>query len=252
MRCQTLLVFVVSLFLLAACVNTVDGVEKRQIDESKVLVNQINLGMKYLGIGDREGARIHFQKALKIDKKSAEAVNGMALVYQMEGELELAEEAFKRSLTLLNPFPMGNNNYGSFLYGQQRYEDAYQQFSIASSAVGYRNRAGALTNLGRTALKLQRPEKALASFEHAIKLDPRQSLALIELAELQFDQQNYSVSKKNLDQFGRVSNPTPRSLWLGIRIERVFGNKDKEASYALALKNLHPYSKEYLNYKKSQ
>ncbi len=252
MRCQALFIFLVSLIFLSACVNTVDGVEKRQIDEGKVLINEINLGMKYLGIRDREGARIHFEKALKIDKKSAEAVNGMALVHQMEGEVELAEASFKHSLTLRSEFPMGNNNYGSFLYGQKRFEDAYQQFSIASSVVGYRGRAGALTNLGRTALKLQRPEKAQASLEQAIMLDPRQSLALIELAELHFDQQDYSSSKKNLDQFGRVSKPTARSLWLGIRIERIFGNKDKEASYALALKNLHPYSKEYLNYKKSQ
>lgn len=237
---------------MSACVNTVDGVEKRQIDEAKVLANQINLGMKYLGIRDREGARIHFEKALKMDKKSPEAAVGMALVNQMEGEVDLAEASFKRALSLRSEFPMGNNNYGSFLYGQKRFDDAYQQFSLASSVVGYRSRAGALTNLGRTALKLQRPEKAQASFEQAIKLDPRQSLALIELAELHFDQQDYAASKKHLDQFDRVSNPTPRSLWLGIRIERIFGNKDKEASYALALKNLHPYSKEYLNYKKSQ
>ena len=31
----------------------------------------------------------------------------------------------------------------------------------------------------------------------------------------------------------------------------IFGNKDKEASYALALRNLHPYSQEYLEYKKA-
>ncbi|HEY0894045.1 MAG TPA: type IV pilus biogenesis/stability protein PilW, partial [Cellvibrio sp.] len=41
------------------------------------------------------------------------------------------------------------------------------------------------------------------------------------------------------------------ALLLGIRLERVFGNKDKEASYLLVLKNRFPYSKEYLEYKQT-
>tara|TARA_B100000809_G_C15132378_1_gene529038 strand:- start:3376 stop:4131 length:756 start_codon:yes stop_codon:yes gene_type:complete len=250
MHAQILIVIVSALFL-SACINTIDGVQVREIDQSKVLSNEVALGMAYFGKGDREGAQIHFEKALKIDKKSHEAINGMGLVFQYEGESELAEDYFKRSLKLRPDFAQGHNNYGSFLFSSKRFEDAFKEFTIAASFINYRGRAGALTNLGRTALKLDRPDKAEASFEHAVRLDPRASLALIELAEVYFKQEDYSASKKNLDQFDRVSRQSARSLWLGIRIERIFGNKDKEASYALALKNLHPYSKEYLNYKKS-
>ena len=76
--------------------------------------------------------------------------------------------------------------------------------------------------------------------------------AAIELAELYFEDRVYPDAKKYLDIFGANSRQSARSLWLGIRLERIFGNKDKEASYALALKNLHPYSKEYLEYKRLQ
>lgn len=251
MRAQMLMLIVVSTLFLSACISTVDGVQVREVDQNKVLSNEVQLGMAYLGKGDREGAQIHFEKALKIDKKSHQAINGMGLVFQFEGESELAEEYFKRSLKLRPDFAQGHNNYGSFLYSNKRFDDAYEQFTIAASYISYRARAGALTNLGRTALKLDRPEKAEASFVHAVKLNPRESLALIELAEMYFNQEDYTASKKNLDQYDRVARQSARSLWLGIRIERIFGNKDKEASYALALKNLHPYSKEYLNYKKS-
>lgn len=92
--------------------------------------------------------------------------------------------------------------------------------------------------------------RALAAFQHALNLNPRLAPAAIELAEYSFAERDYASAKKYLDQFVRSNNrQTPRSLWLGIRIERIFGNKDKEASYALALKNMHPYSKEYLEYK---
>ena len=64
-----------------------------------------------------------------------------------------------------------------------------------------------------------------------------------------FNEKNYAQSKRYLDQYSRLApQNSPRSLWLGIRIERIFGNKDKEASYALALRNLYPYSNEYLKY----
>jgi type IV pilus assembly protein PilF len=251
MHTQKLIIVFVSILCLSACITTVDGVQVREVDQNKVLSNEIQLGMAYLGKGDREGAQIHFEKALKIDKKSHQAINGMGLVYQYEGESELAEEYFKRSLKLRPDFAQGHNNYGSFLYSKKRFEEAYEEFNTAASVINYRGRAGALTNLGRTALMLDRPEKAEASFEHAVKLNPRESLALIELAEMLFTQEDYSASKKYLDQYDRVARQSARSLWLGIQIERIFGNNDKEASYALALKNLHPYSKEYLNYKKS-
>jgi len=247
---RVIISFMFVVMALSSCVTTVDGYAEVKVDKKKVLNNQIELGMGYLGQKDREAARFHFIKALKIDKNSAEAISGMGLVSQYDGEPELAEKYFQRALKLKDNFAQGYNNYGSFLYGKNRFDEAYDNFTKAAAVVGYRNRSGALTNLGRAALQMKRIEKAQASFEHAVKLNPRQSIALIELADMYYVKEDYAESKKMLDQFEKVTRSTPRSLWLGIRIEQVFENKDKEASYALALKNLHPYSKEYLNYKK--
>ena len=74
---------------------------------------------------------------------------------------------------------------------------------------------------------------------------------LPNLVELNFQKKEYAESKRFLDQYASLRNHTARSLLLGIRIERIFGNKDKEASYALLLKNRYPYSKEYLEYKQT-
>ncbi|HEY7884529.1 MAG TPA: type IV pilus biogenesis/stability protein PilW, partial [Cellvibrionaceae bacterium] len=49
-----------------------------------------------------------------------------------------------------------------------------------------------------------------------------------------------------------MARPVPQVLLLGIKIERIFGNNDKEASYALMLKNLYPYSPENLEYTQMQ
>jgi type IV pilus assembly protein PilF len=42
--------------------------------------------------------------------------------------------------------------------------------------------------------------------------------------------------------------PTPRGLWLGVRLEHQLGNKDAEASQGLALRNLFPNSRENQEY----
>ncbi len=235
--------------LLSACVTTTTSGKVPKIDKPKALQTYIQLGIGYMKKNNREAARYHFNQAFEIDKDSPGAHNGMALLYKIEGETALAERHFRRAIRVNPGFSQAQNNYGSFLFAQERYREAYQHFEKAARDTGYDQRPSALANLGRTALRLGRKERAKAAFEHALSLNNRVTMALVELAELHFEEQNYAESKRYLDQFARVSEQIPRTLWLGIRIERIFGNKDKEASYALALKNLHGYSKEYLEYK---
>ena len=240
------------LALLSGCVTTsVPGSKpKPKVDKERALQTYVQLGLGYLRQNNRESARYHFNKAFEIDRNSPGAHNGMALLFKVEGELELAEKHYRRAIRVKPDFSLARNNYGSFLYSQERYEEAYEQFQAAARDIGYDRRPIALANQGRAALRLGRKERAIAAFEHALSLDNRVTMALVELADLYFHEENYAESKRLLDQFAKVSRQTSRTLWLGIRIERIFGNKDKEASYALALRNLHPYSKEYLEYKK--
>lgn len=235
---------------LTGCVETIVTGDSVTADPERALESQILLGEGYLRNGDRAKARIHFDRALEYDKRSPGALNGLAVIYQLEAEPDKAEDYFKRALRADKNFSQARNNYALFLYGQRRFEDAYEEFEIVSKDLTYDRRPSVLVNFGRTALELDRPEKAEVVFERALSLEPGLLSAIIELAELKFTRQDYAAAKNLLDRYGQLSEQSSRSLWLGIRIERIFGNKDKEASYALALRNLHPYSKEYLEYKK--
>ncbi len=239
----------VALIVLSGCVQTTYP-KPRVVDKKKSLESYITLGMAYLQRDDRDSARRNFERALSINGNSYEAHNGMGLLYQLTGEVDLAEKSFKRSLKQKSDFTQARVNYGVFLYQQKRYQEAFESFERSSKDLTFDRRALALAYVGQTALKLDNRARAKSAFEHALNVDNTLSLAMIELALLNFDDQDYASSKRLLDQYTTVARPSPKSLWLGIRIERIFGNKDKEASYALALKNLHPYSKEYLEYKK--
>ncbi|MEX1033420.1 MAG: type IV pilus biogenesis/stability protein PilW [Cellvibrionaceae bacterium] len=235
---------------MTACVTTLEG-SASSTDLESAQETYVQLGLGYLRSGDRDSARVNFNKALDINKRSPGAHNGLALLYQLEAMNEKAEEHFKKAIRADRDFSRARNNYGSFLYEQGRYEEAYEQFDRASSNLEYNRRSSALVNLGRTALKLERMERAEATFKHALSLDAGQTTAMAELADIYFNRENYAEAKKYIDMYGNYTRHSARTLWLGIRLERIFGNRDKEASYALALRNLHPYSREYLEYKES-
>ncbi|UTF60866.1 type IV pilus biogenesis/stability protein PilW [Gilvimarinus sp. DA14] len=234
--------------LLAGCVSTVPP-SKYQVDEEKALDSHVTLALKYIEAQNRESARHHLRKAFEIDSRSVDATFAMAMLYQLEGEPEMAEEYFKKTLRLDKNYTRGRNNYGVFLYNHERYQDAYEQFEIAAEDLDYDNRAQAMVNLGRTAIQLDKPEKAESVFEHANRLDPALPTVKYELAALNFTQKDYAEAKKYLDAYEQIARPVPQTLLLGIKIERIFGNQNKEASYALLLKNRYPYSPEYLEYK---
>ncbi|MFL0797083.1 MAG: type IV pilus biogenesis/stability protein PilW [Cellvibrionaceae bacterium] len=220
-------------------------------DDEKALETHVQLASGYYSKGNRESARHHVQKAFAFDKNSAGAHNVLALIYEQEGEMKLADEHFHRALKD-KEFTGARYNYGGFLLRRERYSECFEQFEEVSKDLHYAKRATAMSLMGVCALRSGRKDKALAVFNHAVTIDGKQSIALIELAEAAFEKKEYEKTKRYLDQFEKVSSKSARSLWLGIRIEQIFGNKDKEASYLLQLKNLHPYSKEYLAYKKSQ
>lgn len=243
---------VVAVVILAGCVSeSKSGKATRQIDKSKALELHIQLAQGYIDKGNRESARHHLRKASEIDKNSADAMEAMARLYQLEGEPALAEKTFKKALKRKKNFTLANNNYGVFLFGSKRYEEALVQFELAASDLDYDGRAFALVNVGRTALSIGKNERAKAAFEHASILDKGIAEPHIELADISFQKQEYADAKKYLDRYQSLGQQSARALLLGIRLERIFGNKDKEASYLLVLKNRFPYSREYLEYKQT-
>ncbi|PCK09735.1 MAG: type IV pilus biogenesis/stability protein PilW [Alteromonadaceae bacterium] len=237
------------LVFLTACVSS-GGKKTSTFNRQKAVEANVKLGMAYLQKGQRDDAVRAFSKALELDPNAAEANQGMALVHQVSGEFKAAESRFKRALKGRSAFSMSGIefSYGRFLLERNRCPEALEYFERVRKDFKYQRRHEALFNIGRCAGRAGDTERALASYQYALSLNNNYAPASLELAHMLFDRENYAGAKNNLDSYSRNSRQSARSLLLGIRIERIFGNKDKEASYVLALKNLHPYSKEYLEY----
>lgn len=245
-----------SLLLVSGCTTTTASGRIKSAEPStgdrraQLLADHIQLGMGYLGENNRESARHHLLKALEVDSRSAGAHGGMALLFQLEQEYELADSHFRKAISYDPGFTSVRNNYGAFLYRQGRYEEAYQQLEKAASDTAYPRRAQVYSSLGATAAKLNRADQARDAWLKAISLNPRLARPYVELASRDFADADYARAKAYLDQYHQLHKPSARSLWLGVKLEREFGNKDGEASQGLALRKLFPYSEEALEYKR--
>lgn len=242
---------VIVAFTLVSCITTMDK-EAIKVDPDKALASHIQLGLGYLAESNLDSARFHINKAAEMDSDNPGMLNARALLYQMEGEPQLAEKSFKKALSEDRKFTQARLNYATFLYGAKRYKEAYENYEIASDDLNYKRRAVALYGVGISAKEIGKHERAIAAWKHSVLLQSNLAPSLIELADYYFQQGDYALTKQYLTQHDQVTRSTARSLWLGIRIERIFGNKDKESSQVLSLKNLFPYSQEYLEYKQGQ
>lgn len=247
---RSVFLFAILAGALAGCVTTTN---RTPVNTDAAHDKRVELGMKYLEAGKRDNARWQFSKALEMKKNSPRAYHGIALLHQANGEMDHAEDAFKKALRYADPKQISpiRVSYGRYLMDTGEAKRACEYFEKAAEDFDYQARPEALYFAGQCAQKTGNTARVKPAYEHALNLNPKFVPPMVELAEIYFREGEYAKSKRLLSRFEKVAKPTSASLWLGVRIERIFGNKDKEASYALALKNLHPYSKEYLEYRKT-
>ena len=246
-----LIVWILSALLVVGCTTTTttDGVKDEPVSNNKIVDNRIQLALGYLSKGDHEGARQNLNKAMEVNSESPELHDVWALLYQEEQEYGEAESHYKQALAYDPSFTRGRSNYGLFLLRLGRYEEAYQQFSKGAEDLGYPRRAELFYKVGISALELDKLAEAEKAFTKAAVLNPKLSVAYLELAELAYGQGDFPRASQLLNEYNRTKRgPSPRGLWLGVRLERSLGNKDAEASQGLALRNLFPDSQENQEY----
>ncbi|MHA6558136.1 type IV pilus biogenesis/stability protein PilW [Pseudomonas alliivorans] len=212
----------------------------------------VQLGIGYLQQGQTERAKLPLKKALELDGSDAGANAALALVFQAEMEPELADQYFRKALSASRNDTRIVNNYGSFLYEQKRYKEAYERFEQAAADNLYPERSRVFESLGMTSIKLGNREQAREQFTKALRLDSQQPRALLEMAELSYEDGHYVPARDYYDRFSQLSEQNARSLLLGTRLAKVYEDRNKAASFGLQLKRLYPGTPEYQQYLSEQ
>ncbi|AZF12506.1 Type IV pilus biogenesis protein PilF [Pseudomonas sp. R2-37-08W] len=212
----------------------------------------VQLGLGYLQQGMNEQAKVPLKKALELDADDADANAALALVFKAQAEPELADQYFTKALASRPDDARLLNNYGSFLFEQKRYEQAAVYFRQASTDTLYPERSRVFENLGVTSVHLGQRELARQQLEKALLLNARQPRALLEMAELSYEDRHYVPARDYYERFSRLSGHNARSLLLGVRLATVHEERDTAARFGQQLERLYPGTPEYQQYLSEQ
>ena len=237
--------------LLTACASDSSTNEPPAGVTAEVVQRQLDLGIGYLRNGDYHRAKDKLNRALEIDPKNAAVHATFGLLFQLEGELKLAEKYFRNAIRFDPESAQARNSYGAFLFSEKRYHEAIEQLSRAADNRFYPNRPTVFENLGVAYLRVGDKEGAEYSFSRAVQLNPEQARSLLELATIRFEQRNYVEARQLYSRHTRVSAKSPKTLLLCIKLARIFKNANEEASCGEALEGIYPTSPEYREYQES-
>ncbi len=231
--------------LLGACA-TAPSANNSTYDESAVSLrarSHTDLGAAYFQQGKYEIALDEFNRAVEIEPNYGQAYNGLGLVYAALGEDAKADASFKKSIQVQPSSSESHNNYGSFLCGRKRYDESIPEFLVAVKNPLYATPNLAYANAGICSARKNDTKNAEIYLNKALQIEPLTHSAAQALAEIQFKRGDVPTAQKTL-QNALIASPSPETLWLGIKIARVLGDKDAEASYALQLRRTYPNSEQ--------
>jgi type IV pilus assembly protein PilF len=169
----------------------------------------------------------------------------LAELYRRLERYDDADKHFRRALDYAEGDASAlHNNYGSFLCSQGRIDDGVEQLKMVLNNPVYPQRAQVFENLGLCIERKPDLEQAEAYLRKGLEINPKAPKSLLAMARLSFARNHYLSTRAYLQRYSEVARHSPESLWLGIRVERVLGDKDALASYGLSLKGNYPNAPE--------
>ncbi|GAB2712538.1 type IV pilus biogenesis/stability protein PilW [Halomonas garicola] len=189
------------------------------------------LGLAYLEQNNLKRALNALDRAEELDPGNPETLQALALVYQRQGENDLAAEQFKKALAANTDFTRARNNYAAFLYQQGNYQRACQQLETAAKDPQYEHRARLFTNLGQCYTARDQTQRARESLVRASKIDPRHARSYWLLAQLEYRQGNHARAWAPLQRFLRLGRPTREALEMAAELALERGDSELAGKY---------------------
>lgn len=212
---------------------------------------RLELASGYFSNGQTNVALDELKQSISADPNLFEAHNLRGLIYMRLNDVPLAEESFKRALSLNPKAATVQHNYGWMLCQQSRLNESYQQFNLALANPMYGERAKTLMALGLCQIKGGQKADAENSLLRAYELDAGNPITGFNLATLALQRRDFVRAQFYVRRINNSELANAESLWLGIKIERQLGNRDGMAQLGGQLKKRFPQSTELAAYERS-
>ncbi|HUU74234.1 MAG TPA: type IV pilus biogenesis/stability protein PilW [Burkholderiales bacterium] len=228
--------------LLGACAqspksNETSAQESTALNRARV---HTDLATAYYGAGQYEVALEEVRIALDADDKYLPAVNQLGLIHLALGQMDQAQTVLQRAIRLDPDDPSINNNYGMLLCTRGDATEAMRYFEKAIGDPLYRSPEFAYVNAGVCMKREGDFLRAEQFFRRALALSPDQPQALYQMADLQFQNDEFESARGFITRHLQVVVPGPDALWLAARIDSRLGDFVAVESYGAQLNRRFP------------
>lgn len=211
------------------------------------------LASLYYSSGNMAVALEELRAAAAADSGYAPTYGMYGLVYMNLNDNVRAEESFERALRISPNDADINHNYGWFLCQTKREPQSIKYFLAAIRNPLYPAPWRSYSAAGVCTMKSDAKSKdAEAFFERALRLEPDEPTALLNLGQIRYSQGNVGEARKLVARYNKLVTPSAESLWLGVRIERKLGERLQEQALANQLRRRFPGSPEFLALQRGQ
>lgn len=211
---------------------------------------RLELASGYFQQGQTNVALDELKQALVADPQFAAAYNLRGLVYMRLNDVPLAEDSFRRALSIDPRDADVAHNYGWLLCQQSRYRESYQLFAQAVSNPTYSGQAKSLMAQGICQIRAgQRPE-AEQSLTRAYQLDAGNPIIGYNLASLLHDNGELTRAQFYIRRLNNSELANAETLWLGMKIEQRLNNRAAVSQLGDQLRKRYGQSREAAAYEK--
>ncbi len=224
--------------------------ESDEPDSRKRARIRLELAANYFEQGQINVALDELKQALAADPTYADAYNLRGLVYMRLNDNALAEDSFRRAMTL-NPRD-GDvlHNYGWLLCQQARYSDSVGMFTRAVATPSYAGQAKTLMAQGICQVNAGQSAEAERSLSRSDELDPGNPRTGYYLAKLLFQRGDFTRSQFYIRRLNNSNLANAETLWLGVKVERSLGDREAMTQLAGQLRKRFGQSREAAAYDK--
>ena len=251
--------FVVGLTSLPGCATRSTGLggsgteimtDSDEPDARKRARIRLELAVGYFEQGQTTIALDELKQSIAADPNYAQAYSLRGLIYMRLNDYQIAEESFKRALSI-NPRDSNiMHNLGWLMCQQGRYPESQQLFAQALSNPQYGERAKTLLMQGLCQMRAGHLADAELSLLKSYEFDAGNPITAYNLATLIFQRGDFVRAQFYTRRLNNSELANAESLWLGVKVERRMNNQDAQAQLAEQLLKRFPQSRESAAYQK--
>lgn len=242
-RVSACLAILVASAALAAGANAQERAPSEDPDVTAARLNA-QLGIEYLKADNIAAAQEKIDRALQQNPREPAAHTAAGLLYERLREPRKADTHYARAMRLDSTNPDMQNNYAVFLCRNGEPARGRKLFERAATNPRYRTPEIAYANAGVCARGAKDYAAAEKNFRQALAIRPTLPDALLQMADISFEQGNALQARAFLQRYFQATAATPDALLLGVRVERSLGDTAAANDYAARLQKSFPASEQ--------